>query len=272
MTKTNKIRFTVFGHKGFLGSNIVNYLKSKDYHVYCPARNKVKFSKNLNNVIYCIGSDNVLQNPVNAINSNLFILSKILNSNKFKSFIYISSTRIYSNSNKTDELSNIKVDVNSKDYFFNTLKIAAENLCLSQNDKNIKVIRLSNLYGLNFSKQVYLLPTLIRNSIRKGKIDIFLNKKSKKNYLNVDDAIDIILKIIHKSKHRIYNVASDKRISLEFIAKTLKKFTKCHIIYSNQNKRYDEPVISINRIKKEFNFNPKNDFENMISKIIIKYK
>ena len=48
-----KIKYTIFGHKGFLGSNLVKYLKNSNCDVYLPSRNKVKFDKNLNNVIYC---------------------------------------------------------------------------------------------------------------------------------------------------------------------------------------------------------------------------
>ena len=83
------IKYTVFGHSGFLGNNIVKFLKKKNYDVFLPSRNKVKFAKNLNNVIYCIGSDNVLDDPVNAIQSNLMILCKIILNNKFKNFMIV---------------------------------------------------------------------------------------------------------------------------------------------------------------------------------------
>ena len=33
-----KIKYTVFGHTGFLGSNIVNYLKKQNYDVFLPNR------------------------------------------------------------------------------------------------------------------------------------------------------------------------------------------------------------------------------------------
>lgn len=271
MKKKIKSKFTVFGHTGFLGSNIVRYLKERNYSVYLPARNQTKFPKNLNNVIYCIGSDNVLENSINGVNSNLFILSNIIEKNKFQSFTYISSTRVYLNNIKTHENSHIKIDVNSKHYFFNSLKVAAENLCLSKDNKNVRVVRISNLFGFNFKKQIYLLPTLIRNAIKKKKIEILINKKSKKNYLNVEDAIRITLKIIQKSKYRIYNIASDKRISLEKIAQQIKRNTNCKILYKNQRIKFDEPIININRIKKEYKFKPSSSLEKEISTLLREY-
>tara|TARA_B100000579_G_scaffold333785_1_gene284280 strand:- start:263 stop:1072 length:810 start_codon:yes stop_codon:yes gene_type:complete len=269
MKKKNK--YTIFGHSGFLGSNIVKTLREKKYSVFLPPRNKVKFSKNLNNVIYCIGSDDVLEDPINAIQSNLLILSKIILQNQFKKFIYVSSTRLYINSKNTNESDKIKINPNSKNYFYNSLKIAAENFCLSQGNKNIKVLRLSNLYGLNFKKQTYLLPTLIRNSKKNKKINIYINEKSKKNFLNIHDAIHIIVKIIKKSKYRLYNIASNKRISIEKIVSSIKKATNCKIIYSNQKEKFDEPKIDISRIKKEFKFKPNNNFDSFITDIIDKY-
>ena len=188
----------------------------------------------------------------------------------FDSFIFISTTRIYFNSNKTSENDLIHINTNSKNYFFNCLKLSAENFCLSQKNKNIKVVRLSNLYGDHFGKQKYLLPTLIRNSLKKNVIDININKNSKKNYLNVEDAIDVIFKIIHKGKYRLYNVASKKLYTLNFIAKNIQKVTGCKIIYRNQKYKYNEPKININRIKKEFNFKEKNNFGEKLINILKK--
>jgi len=266
------IKYTIFGQKGFLGTNIVNYLKKKNYDIFLPPRNKVRFNKNLNNIIYCIGSDNVLDDPINAIKSNLMILCNIILNNKFKNFIYISSTRLYFNTKNTNENDMIKINTSSKNYFYNSLKATAENFCLAQKNQNIKVVRLSNLYGLNFKNQIYLLPSLIRDSKINKKINIYINKDSKKNYVNINDVINIIIKITNKSKYRLYNVASDKRLALKKIVSTIKKATDCEVVYSNQKKRIDEPMIDISRIKKEFNFKPTNNFNDFIPEIIKKYK
>ena len=265
-----KKKYTIFGHTGFLGQNIVSYLKHNNLNFFLPKKNQIKFSKNLNNIIYCIGINDVFKNPVASIESNLKLISKIIDNNKFKSFLYISSTRLYLNSIRTSENDLISINPYSKGYFFNCLKLSAENFCLSQKNKNIKVVRLSNLYGDHFGKQKYLLPTLIRNSLKKNVINININKNSKKNYLNVEDAIDVIFKIIHKGKYRLYNVASKKLYSLNFIAKNIQKITGCKIIYRNQKYKYNEPKININRIKKEFNFKEKNNFSKKLINILKK--
>ena len=81
----------------------------------------------------------------------------------------------------------------------------------------------------------------------------------------------MIIKIINTGKYRIYNIASNKRITIEKIALNIKKVTNCKIKFTNQRQLINEPVISINRIKKEFGFKPNNNFESLISTIIKKY-
>ena len=261
-----KKKYTIFGHSGFLGKNIVNYLRENSYKYFLPHRNKHLFKKNLNHVIYCIGSDDVLKDTVKSVETNLKILCKVLEKNKYKSFLFISSTRVYYANKITNEETNIIVNPNNDTYLFNLMKLSSENICLSKKNKKIKVVRLSNLYGKNFGNQIYLLPTLLRNSKNKKRIDISIHKNSKKNYLNVMDAISIIFKIINKSKHRIYNVASNKLYTLDFIAKNIQRRTKCKIIYKNQKIKHNEPKIDIKRIRREFNFAPRNDFKNFLLK------
>ena len=163
-----------------------------------PKKGIYKFNKNLHNIIYCIGSDNWIKDPKGSFEANLGIVPKIIFDNKFNSFTLISSTRLYLNSSKknTKESNLIQINPNIKNLFFNSLKLSAESLCLSLPNKRIRVVRMSNLFGDNFSNQIYLLPTLIRNAINDKKINIFINKKSSKDFLYVNEAIDVLLKII----------------------------------------------------------------------------
>ena len=271
MKKKNNL-YTIFGSSGFFGTNLYKVLKERKKKIFIPKKNKYLFNKNLGNIIYCIGTSESIKNPKNALIANLEILSKILTNNKFQTFTYLSSIRVYSKSSKTKETDKITFNYNEKGVYFKSLKLAAESLCLQMNNPKIKIIRLANVFGHYFSNQIYLLPTLLRQSITKRKISIIINKNSKKNYLNVNDAINVILKIINKSKHQIYNVASDKQISIGQISEKIKKFTNCKVLYKNSNIIFNEPKINIQRIKKEFNFKPEIKFDKEIQKIIRNYK
>ena len=139
-------------------------------------------------------------------------------------------------------------------------------------NKNIKVVRVSNLFGNNFTKQIYLLPTLIRNSINDKKINILINKRSSKDYIHINEVFEVLFKIIKKGKYRLYNIASGKNIELSKISQKIKKITNCKINFKNQNKLIKEPIIDIGRIKKEFNFKPKKDLIKSLDQLIINYK
>lgn len=263
--------YTIFGHTGFFGKNLSTYLKLLNKEIFLPKKGIYKFSKNLGDIIYCIGIDEVFDNPPKSIDANLKIISQIIFNNKFNSFTFLSSTRLYKNSTQTLESSFIKINPNKKNDYFNSLKLAAENLCLSYG-KNIKVVRLSNIFGSYFTKQKYLLPTLLRSSVKQKKVDILINKNSKKNYIHAIDAIKIILKIIKKSKFRIYNIAGEKRIKIETIAQEIKTINKCKINYFNQKIKYNEPKINISRIKNEFNFKSTYSLKNCIKDMLDEVK
>jgi len=268
-----KNSYTIFG-RGFVGTNIVKFLKKKKYNVFLPKKGKFKFNKNLHNIIYCIGSDNWIKDPKGSYDANLGIVPKIIFNNKFSSFTFISSTRVYlgHGKKKTNEKSLIQINPNIRNFYYNSLKLTAESLCLSLPNKNIKVVRVSNLFGNNFTKQIYLLPTLIRNSINDKKINILINKRSSKDYIHINEVFEVLFKIIKKGKYRLYNIASGKNIELSKISQKIKKITNCKINFKNQNKLIKEPIIDIGRIKKEFNFKPKKDLIKSLDQLIINYK
>ncbi len=272
MTKNIKNLYTIFGSSGFFGKNLYEFLKKKNKKIFIPKKNKYIFRKNLGNVIYCIGTSESIKDPNNSLFANLYILSKILTNNKFESFTYLSSIRTYSKSLKTRETDKITFDPFESGVYHKALKLSAESLCLQMQNPKIKIIRLGNIFGKYFSNQTYLLPTLIKQSIINKKIKIIINKNSKKNYLSASDAIEVILRIINKSKHQIYNVASDKQLSIHQICKEIKKITNCEIIYQEPNVLVNEPKINIQLIKKEFNFKPKKQFDKEIYNIIKHYK
>lgn len=263
--------YTIFGSNGFIGSELMKYLKEQDSKVYVPKRNQKKFKKNLGNVIYCVGSDNWKKFPEQGFESNLGHLKEILFNNKFKSFLFLSSTRIYVNNKSTKENSFIKINSSNQNDFYNLLKLTSESICLNTNKQNIKIIRLSNVLGNNFDSPL-VFPSLVRDAIKKNEITLFINKNSTKDYIHINDVINLIFKIIKFGKKKIYNLASGKNITLLKIAKLIQKQTMCKIKFKNQFTLIEEPKININSIKKEFKFKPKENIKQQIENIIENFK
>ena len=61
--------YTIFG-QGFVGINIVKFLKQKKYKFFIPKKGTYKFNKNLHNIIYCIGNDNWIKDPKGSFEAN----------------------------------------------------------------------------------------------------------------------------------------------------------------------------------------------------------
>ena len=108
--------------------------------------------------------------------------------------------------------------------------------------------------------------------IKNKKINIYISKNSTKDFIYVNDVFDVLLKIIKRGKHRLYNVASGKNIKLSKILKEIKKITNCKINYTYNSNVVKEPKINIKRIINEFNFKTKNNLINFLNHLIINYK
>ena len=260
--------FTIFGHTGFIGSHLKKKLKK--HKLILPKRGQIQINKFLGNIIYCIGSDDWMKDYYNSYKANIGFVPEIIHKNRFNSFTFLSTTRIYKKSKSTYENTLIRVNPNDRDDFYNLKKICAESLLLSQN-KKINIIRLSNVYGENFGSPL-VLPKFINDAINKKKIFLTINKNSSKDFLNIQDAIEMIYQISKKNKGGVYNVASGKMYKLITIAKELKKITGCKIILKNQNILVKEPKININKIKKDFKFRAKSDLLSDLDILVKKFQ
>lgn len=154
------IDYTIFGGTGFIGSHLVAFLEGKGYRVYVPKRAEV-FSdlSDLGRVIYCIGvAGDFRPRPFDTIELNVELLSKILRSGTFTSFVYLSSTRIYGSKDfvsRAAEDSRFTVFPDS-DAIYDLSKLLGESLCATQHSRNIQIARLSNVVGAHLNSSTFL--------------------------------------------------------------------------------------------------------------------
>jgi len=261
--------YTIFGSTGFIGKELSSYLKKKGKKVFLPNKKKIKFKGNLGNIIYCVGSDDWQKKTIKGFFSNFGHLQQIVFNNSFKSIIFLSTTRVYLNSSHTFEEKNLSINSLKFNDYYNILKLASESLLLRLN-KKVKIIRLSNVFGYNY-KSPLLLPTLIRDAIKKKKIQIIISQNSTKDYIHIDDVIRIIFRILRSGKNDIYNVASGNNITIKNIVQILKEKINCKVLLKNQNKKILEPKININKIRKEFKFKSKLNIKKDLPVLIEKF-
>jgi len=265
------MKFTVFGSTGYLGSSLVKKFKSDNIECATPDIRKDKIvDENLGHVIYAIGVPNFKQNPSKAIDAHVILLNRLLNEAKFDSFLYLSSTRVYYNATSTDEDSSLIVNPTDENNLYNISKIMGEAICNSSKNQNVRIVRLSNVTGNNINSNLFL-PSIIQDAINFKKIILQTKLDSKKDYVFIDDVLDILPKISLQGKNIMYNVGSGKNISNEEIVKKLQEITDCEIEVEKNAIKYTFPTISINRIKEEFGFEPTSILENF-EKIVSEYK
>ena len=265
------MEFTVLGSSGFIGTYLVNYLQSKNFSCNAPNLRKENiYKKSLGHVIYSVGISNFLEDPYNAVEAHTCILNKILKNADFESFLYISSGRFYYNTKTASEDDNIEINPNDKNQLYNISKLLGETICMASNKPNIKIVRPSNVTGVGTPKNLFI-PSLIKDAIETKKISLRSSLDSKRDFVSIDDLVRILPEIALKGTQKIYNVAMGKNTSSREIINEISRITGCEIEVTKDAPEYSAPVISIERIKNEFNFKPSSIMP-LLEKMILDYK
>ncbi len=156
---------------------------------------------------------------------------------------------------------------------------------------NVISLRLANIYGRNqdyFRKQVPFLGYLIKNTLNKRDLILFAKGNYKRDYLFIDDLIELIFKILKykkfSNKHYIFNLGSGDAYSVLDFLKLIKKITKIKpkVVWGNKKNywnKYDElynsklkldkklikeevekkVILNNNKIRKFFKWKPKTN-------------
>lgn len=261
------MRFTVFGGSGFIGSNLSHYLKQNGHEVFLPSHHDdIDKLGNLGNVIYAIGlTGNFRAEPYRTIDAHVTKLSRLIQKCNYDSWLYLSSTHIYKNSENTSENSRIIFEHNSESLYTSS-KLLGEALCLSINNPFVRVARLSNVLGLGQSKHTFF-GSLIAD-MNSGK-DIYIrdHPSSLKDYIILEDVLWLLKRIVTYGKERIYNVASGVSFSHQEIANAIESSAGLTVKFNDTGKINSFQKIDISRINDEFGFSARisqNDFCNII--------
>lgn len=162
------MKFTIFGANGFIGSHLVNYLKQNNIPYFSPSRDDPTiFQQQLGHVIYCIGlTGNFRHRVVDTVQAHVCKLLDILTNTQFDSWLYLSSTRVYLNSENTQENAMLKVDPSQVDYLYNISKMMGESVCLA-NPPKVRIARLASVYGPNNAPHHFLNAVLRAGLVKK---------------------------------------------------------------------------------------------------------
>jgi len=254
MNKNSKI--FISGHKGLVGSAIINYLKKKNFtKIYSIEKKKLDlrnqskvlnfFRKNkFDYVINCAGKVGGIHanNKYRAefLYDNLAMQTNIIHSSyltKVKSLIFLGSSCIYPKYSKIpmkeEALLSGKLEETNEPYAI--AKIAGIKMCESYNRQyktNFKCLMPCNLYGPNDNYDLdnsHFLPALIKK-ISNTKISnnnivhIWGTGKPKREVMYVEDLADACLYFLQKkTSHSLINIGSGVERSILDYAKIIAK-------------------------------------------------
>ncbi len=252
--------FTIFGGRGFIGSEFVEQLKSQGHDIFVPERDDLSiYNRDLGIVIYTAGYGDCKKDPFNVVEANLGLLSSILKNSKFSKLVYISSTRVYMNQLDSYEDCDLKVCSSDDRKLFNLTKLAAEELCL-KSGRDCLIFRPSNVFGLALNSPLFL-PAITRNAINNNLVEMYVDKDYSKDYIYVSDVVKSILEILKKdtSKNKIINIASGTNVRAIDIADILEKETGCNIVWhSHVSTQEIFPVTDVSVMSDFIDFTPIN--------------
>ena len=256
-------KILLIGSTGFIGKKLKIKL-SKNFKLICPTKKqdfdltkkkelKKYFNQEIDVIINLSGQQNQNQKKMKAViekgNQNILDLAKKMN--KKLLLIYFSTSLVYGNSKKN------KKENSKKDplYVYERMKYRVEKKYLKI-DQNYLILRLCNIYGGIRDKGII---GLIISSIKKNKLFTFDNLKTNKNFIFVDDVINIIDHLIKKNiKNKVFNIGNEN-LSFLNLVKILNRIT-------NNSFRFNNKDININ-----LTLSQKID-NNLIKNIMKKYK
>ena len=280
-----KRKLYLFTGFGFIGLNILDYLKNDKFKLNIIGRKKkYPFKILINNKKLNIINQNIFDiKKLNKLKftDSIVVLStlnskdknfqkkfnklvKFLSEKKLRKVILISSVSIYGNTNiRKFQLKNQY----SKNIFF------AEKICFKNFD-NLKILRVANLFGI-----LRIKPGIIEKIILQYlKIDKFkfFKEDTFRSFVSIDDFVKILKIIInYKSDKKIYNISNENYVySIKKFLKTFNKIYGSQIILETNSSK---PNIKFSKIKsisikKDFKFKFQKDIKIELDKLNNFYK
>lgn len=221
-------KILILGKKGFVASNLFNYLKKEkayvaniDFkHFFFKKKN---YLEKFDYIINCSTNKKFILRKYSKKNDlNFKIAKKIIGLSKVN-FIMLSSRKVYKAKFNITEAGTL---LPSCQYSKNILRSEIE-VKKFLHKQRLLILRISNLIGYNKPSSKKILKTFVYNfydNIKKG----YMIKISHvfKDFLGIDKFSEIVLKLIQKKCYGTYNVSLGKKIFIKKIVSWLNFYNK----------------------------------------------
>jgi nucleoside-diphosphate-sugar epimerase len=208
-------QWTVLGGRGFVGSRLVEHLRAQGAEVWVPDREDTGlWDRALGHVVYCIGlTGDFRQRPFEAMEAHVGVLSRVLQRSRFDTLTYLSSTRVYMGSVRTDEDAPLCVQPSDPSDLYNLSKLAGEALCHASERPYVRVVRLSNVVGPGMDPTSGNFVATLMAEAHRGEIVLRSHPDSEKDYVHIDDVSEWLPLVAEHGRYRVYNLASGRSLT-----------------------------------------------------------
>jgi nucleoside-diphosphate-sugar epimerase len=265
-------RFTILGGAGFIGSHLVSHLRGHGHECHVPARDEILTSTlPLGHVVYCIGlTADFRSRPFDTVEAHTGLFAALLRSARFDSLVYLSSARVYQSADSGGETARFTVDPADPSHLYNLTKLTAESLCLSLDRPEVRIARLSNVYGPDFESDNFL-TSVIRDAVQRASVRLEAHPDGAKDYVAIADVTEMLERIALEGRHRIYNVAAGRNVANGEIMSALRELTGCAVEWTRKAPLVAAPPISIELLQEEFGYAPRQLSEQLPS-LVAQYR
>ena len=245
----------IIGKRSFLSKNLImkipnskifsinEILKKKNFKL------KYKIINIIYNHSYPLSKLNLSIDYNEIINQNILCLCKFLkfilkNELKIKTFIFSSSAAVY---NLEENKKNFNFFDNNRN-LYGASKFLAERLLIAQKKQlnyNIVIMRIFNIFGPNENRS--LIGKIINLKEKRKKINVYSNQKSFRDFIHINDVVEIYKKFLIRKESGIYDVGSGISTNIK---KLIDSFFKKNDQKILKNINFDEQRYSKANLKK----------------------
>ena len=274
-------KILVTGSSGFIGKKIVKRLDRSE--LITDSNNSERIDlQNRDQVMKLDSADMVIhlggKTPQNELKWSEYFDNNVIGTlnileyciqKKVKKMIYVSSY-VYGNPKYCPVDENHPINPHNA---YTESKYLGERLCefyCNRSDLNLIILRPFNIFGESM-REGFLITNLI-NSVKTGEKLTIVNKNSKRDFLHVDDFVDLIVKLIdYDFKFEVFNVGAGISYSFEDIIKKIERITsqKINADYEENKEIFiDEITSDISKIKNKTNWQPRIKFDEGLEKML----
>ena len=271
-------KILVTGSRGFIGKQVIKKLKKSEIITDSIDSKRIDL-KNIEEVMRLSESDVVIHlagkttkgldweeyfdnNVLGTLNILEYCIVK-----KIKKMIFVSSY-VYGNPKYLPINEKHPIEPHNP---YTKSKYLAEQLCefyAKNSDLKIIILRPFNIFGKTLPKD-FLISNLLKSIKTNEKITI-INKDSRRDFLHIDDFVDVILKIKDFDfKFEIFNVGSGKSYSFNEVIKKIEDISmeRLHLEYEENKENFIEEITAdISKINNKIKWFPKISFDEGLKK------